>query len=480
MKGGFSWNKKTKRAWCEVIVPGTKSKQRLRRVIKADTEKLAYERFRTWRDAVLIAKGEPEVWTLRIYVARFWPLMKARYAPKGAQAVEEALTNRILPFIGDLPLSQITAPTLKDLKSQLINVGWKRKGAPEGEAPRPYAPGSINNAVATVKMLLRDAVGRELLAHYPVKAKVPREIEPVLAQELKPEEKTAFLDAFDDEVGFRRKFKADATLTTPEQIHAAAEVYFARFRAMRPVFVLALQTGLRRGDLLALKWSDVDLKAKRIRVVMQKTKVVAVIPISRTCRAALDVFRARTSSIGGTVVVSEEGKPIAVMTLIRYFRLAKQLAGITRRFRLHDTRHSFACDLLTAGESMQVVQKALGHKSVVTTMKNYGRVADSAIDKAGDRLDEVEAARTLRANTLPAAVAVAATGSPYHGAGKDGGPCPTRTDDSLLKSKSSESGKPGIEGSEQPGSSEDDPDPSPGSPRATPANTSANTRRGGR
>ncbi|MCL4810723.1 MAG: site-specific integrase, partial [Thermoanaerobaculia bacterium] len=148
----------------------------------------------------------------------------------------------------------------------------------------------------------------------------------------------------------------------------ATTAAFARFQALRPLFVVAFHTGLRRGDLLALAWSSVDLDAGVIRVTMQKTRKDAVIPISTACREALLACRARAPE-HPRVFSDADGHPVSETIFALAFSTAKVIAGITRRFRPHDMRHTFASQLASEGVSLQVIASALGHSTITLTQR---------------------------------------------------------------------------------------------------------------
>ena len=138
-------------------------------------------------------------------------------------------------------------------------------------------------------------------------------------------------------------------------------------------------------DILNLEWTQVDLDGGFIRLLMKKTKKWAVVPISTLCRAALKECRER-GVVSRYVFVNADGSRIADITLRRAFLRAKRIAGITRRFRFHDLRHTAACTLASAGVSLQVIQKILGHTSSKMT-ERYVRVNDAAVAEATRALD---------------------------------------------------------------------------------------------
>jgi integrase len=92
---------------------------------------------------------------------------------------------------------------------------------------------------------------------------------------------------------------------------------FERFRSLKPVFVVAIETGVRKMDRLSLEWTQVDLDGF-IRLLMKKTRKWAVVPISQLCRQALDECRARRV-MSRYVLVNHDGTRVA--------RSAKELAN---------------------------------------------------------------------------------------------------------------------------------------------------------
>jgi integrase len=85
----------------------------------------------------------------------------------------------------------------------------------------------------------------------------------------------------------------------------------------------------------------------------------------------------------------DEKSPFPVETLVRHFTLAKKLAGITRRFRFHDCRHTFASRLASRGVSLQVIQKALGHTSARMS-ERYARPDEHALATIRTALDSAK------------------------------------------------------------------------------------------
>lgn len=275
-----------------------------------------------------------------------------------------------------------------------------RRGRLHGYDARRVQPAYVNNCARTMKALMNHAVKRQFIPASPLTEKIRFEDVP-LPEQLNDDERLAFLGAFDDARGFKEDVasrRRDAHVVTSEHFKAPRRFGFGpspdsestmkcfeRFRSLKPIFVVALETGLRKMDLLNLEWTQVDLAGGFIRLLMKKTKKWAVVPISALCRSALEACCTR-HVVNRHVFVNDDGTRVADITLRRAFLRAKRIAGITRRFRFHDLRHTAACTLASAGVSLQVIQKILGHTSTKMT-ERYARVNDAADAEARRALD---------------------------------------------------------------------------------------------
>lgn len=151
---------------------------------------------------------------------------------------------------------------------------------------------------------------------------------------------------------------------------------------------LALCTGARAGELLALKWPDVDLEAGTIRITKNtsrdttKNEQFRTVPIYGE---ALELLRAerRKRRFDRDLVIrnSRTGKPYNYRS---HWEQAKREAGL-KDLRFHDLRHVAASDMAMAGETLGSVQAALGHSSPAMTNR-YAHYADSAISDLAKRM----------------------------------------------------------------------------------------------
>jgi integrase len=177
-----------------------------------------------------------------------------------------------------------------------------------------------------------------------------------------------------------------------------------------PLYVLALTTGLREGELLGLAWSDVDLGHRQARIHQQlqrqdgrlqlvDTKTSAsrhTVTLAEMAVAALQAHRERQMFArraagkrwqdSGLVITTGLGTPLEPRNAVRSFKAALKRAGLPDR-RFHDLRHSCATLLLAEGVPLKVVSEMLGHSTIRLTADTYSHVMPALQQAASDRFD---------------------------------------------------------------------------------------------
>jgi integrase len=139
------------------------------------------------------------------------------------------------------------------------------------------------------------------------------------------------------------------------------------FQSARPLVLCSLDTGLTRGDLIDLRWYQVDLSSNLIRIRRSKTGVPVHIPM--TARLAAELGALPRGEDQANVFVTLAGERRSETMVRRYFDIAKAIAGITRPFRFHDMRHDFASALARDGVSLLVIAQLLGHTTTRMTAR---------------------------------------------------------------------------------------------------------------
>ncbi len=293
----------------------------------------------------------------------------------------KALESYLLPRLGNVSLQELRASDLDSLYADLLRTGGRRK--------QGLSMTTVHHLHTVVNKLLHDAERKGLVTR-----NVAR-----LANA--PSLTTA------------RSKGPEMRVWSPDELtQFLASIEGNRNEAL---FRLLAMTGMRRGEVVALRWSDVDLAGCRL-TVNQAASVIGGeefvdVPKTRRSRRAIDLdpetvsllrqHRARqrelflmvgvTATASDRVFTNEVGDPIRPDSIGQAFRRLVGAAELPR-IRLHDLRHTHASHLLMAGINVKVVSERLGHASVSFTLDTYGHVMPG---------QQAEAAAAAAALVLP-------------------------------------------------------------------------------
>lgn len=174
-----------------------------------------------------------------------------------------------------------------------------------------------------------------------------------------------------------------------------------------PAFLVLLGTGLRRGELLALQWRDVDFEAKTLRISKglvrtgdglkiqdaKTEKSNRIVPLAPALVEVLKEHRKKMFEEGNygldrPVFCTRNGTHIVPRNLNRKFDQILRRAGI-EDVTLHSLRHTFATRLLELGENLKVVQELLGHARIAVTADTYSHVSQDLKRQAVEKIDRI-------------------------------------------------------------------------------------------
>ncbi|MFF0748568.1 tyrosine-type recombinase/integrase [Streptomyces sp. NPDC004267] len=186
----------------------------------------------------------------------------------------------------------------------------------------------------------------------------------------------------------------------------------ARKDPLYAAFVLAIALGFRRGEVVGLRWENVDLDKREIRVRTQRQRVAGevyeddpkgrrrkqTLPLPAICVAPLRWQRLKQAAAReragekwaetGYVFTTRTGQPIEPRNLYRSFTRVAKNAGL-RVVRLHDARHGTATLLTAAGVPPRVVMEILGHSQIAVTMNVYTHVVQDTQREAVSHIDRL-------------------------------------------------------------------------------------------
>ena len=258
---------------------------------------------------------------------------------------EAARVEYVRTRLGHVPVSAITA---KDVEATYEDLKGRRIG--KGDEARPLAVATINRYMKLLHAVLRLWVKRGLLLTSPA----------------------ASLELARENNARNRCLSADEE----SRLVKALPVW------LRPLIVVAMHTGMRRGELLALRWDDVDLASGQLHIRRDKAGDGRWVALNSE---ALDALRTakRRSIVSPLVFCTPEGHSLGT-NFKRYWQPAVKAAGLAD-FRFHDLRHTFASRLVARGVSSYIVQQAGGWRTA-SMMARYAHLDPATIRAAVELL----------------------------------------------------------------------------------------------
>lgn len=207
-----------------------------------------------------------------------------------------------------------------------------------------------------------------------------------------------------------RKKQIEIEPMNDQEVQLFLDACYRNERSYWEFFLCAFRTGMRLGELLGLKWSDIDWNQKFINVKRSykrgkydKTKTGNVRRVDMSdqliqgLKNLLTKRKKEALKIGKgnliDVVFHRNGKPMEQNHVRRVYKRVLKKAGI-REMRFHDIRHSYASLLLSNGQSPVYVKEQLGHSSIQMTVDIYGHLIPSSNRGAVNQLDSMKPSAT--------------------------------------------------------------------------------------
>ena len=298
----------------------------------------------------------------------FWyqNYVKPQIRPTTQANYEAKIYQHIIPELGKVPLNQLAQKDLQQFYARMKTSGWLIRTEQFGKG---LSDSMVRGLHAACRSALEKAVQEELIRTNPaVGCKLPpkrgREM-----QVLGREELQRFL------------------------IQAQAEGYYE-------LFLLDLCTGLRRGELLALQWDDLDFKSGTLtvnkRVYEVKGQLRVSVPKTRASIRRLvlppgvvEVLRQYRETVNSRWMFPspvKEDTPMTPGAVRRRLQIILERAGC-KRIRFHDLRHTFATLSLENGMDVKTLSSMLGHVSAATTLDIYTHVTGDMQSEAAAKID---------------------------------------------------------------------------------------------
>jgi integrase len=238
-----------------------------------------------------------------------------------------------------------------------------------------------------LKAALSKAVEWRMIQEHPLRTvKLLREDRKPRERYLTDEEEGRLMSALDRrEERFFQKRDAVIDWCQREDIQSPADPRAAGFYDyLQPLIILALETGMRWGELTTLEWGDVDLSRNRIglRGTLTKSSQSRTIPLTER---AVDLLQPWQRQTGGAGLVFESPRGGRLKSIRDSWTRVLVDAQI-EDFHFHDLRHTYASRLVAAGADLYVIKELLGHSTISVT-ERYSHVAESLMVSTVARLD---------------------------------------------------------------------------------------------
>ncbi len=314
--------------------------------------------------------------------------LSEEYTKSKGGSVRESTMNRdkgimekhIIPYLGDVLLDKLTVPVLQEWKDSINQKTDSKKNKEKLKIK------TKKNIYAVLRAMLNYAVKVDYLSKNPLDkidnfkdvTTIKREM-----QYYTPEEFTKFISA-------AREYAEKACTI------AAWDFYV--------FFAIAFYTGLRKGEIHALKWSDIDgsyLSVKRsitqklkggdvetppknqssIRTIQMPAPLIDILNKHKNRYAAIDRFTDDFRICGGT-------RPLRDTSIENANQKFAKLAGV-KKIRIHDFRHSHASVLVNNGINIQEVARRLGHSNIEITWNTYSHLYPKEEERATEILNKI-------------------------------------------------------------------------------------------
>ncbi len=296
---------------------------------------------------------------------------RTRLAPSTFAEYRRALLTHVSPRLGERTLASLRTEDVDAFIAELEAEG--------------KAPGTVRNILTPLRKMLGDAVRQgRLLANPAARADLPP-VQDFAGKEIPREHANAIRAALVD-------------LAPVDPLRNEPDLFFACF------FDVALGTGLRLGELRALRWGDVDRDRRVIRIErafsrreLKRPKTdagIRSVPLFGSVDEALRELAARAVERGRyapdeLIFATIHGTPLHESNFNRrVWHPALERAGLGGGgYRFHDLRHTCVSRLVAAGADVKLVQAVAGHSNPLITLKRYSHLLDARLSEAADRFD---------------------------------------------------------------------------------------------
>lgn len=295
--------------------------------------------------------------------------------------------NNLKQFFGKRLIRRITTESLKDYKIWRLQQGSKHPAYADKAETKSIKLSTVNRELSSMRRMMRYAFGRGwVLKDIFYNAKIiETSAEMERTRLLTLEEENRLLAACQGKRVITYERRKRGKTDEFEKVQAVHDLDNPHLKA---ILLLAIDGGLRRGEILKLRWEDFDFENGQIRILATHTKTERerVAPLS--ARAKAELLRIKKLSPGAS--------PFNFANFKRSFETAKRLAGIND-LHFHDLRRTAITRWIQQGVPLAFAGKLAGHTQQQTTLKHYTSPDSDIIREIAERMDAFH--QSLNSNT---------------------------------------------------------------------------------
>ena len=293
---------------------------------------------------------------------------KIKVRPSSHKTYRGYIDNHTKPNIGKIPLGKLSSLDLQKLYKKLLNGGRVERIEAKHQ-PKGLSAKTVRNINQVISSAMDFAIDQKLISTNPTNGCALPKLE-------------------------HREMKTLPTEQLASFLHEAKE------SGVFEMYYIELATGLRRGELMGLKWEDIDLERGTIQVRRQITRIdgeVVEAPLKtknsyRNISIGADAVQIlkdqRRKNNSEYVFPSPTGGPISPDSVLHMLHRVLKRAGLPR-IRFHDTRHTFATVALQNSADIKTISGMLGHYSAGFTLDTYAHVTTQAQRQAADTMANI-------------------------------------------------------------------------------------------
>jgi integrase len=300
---------------------------------------------------------------------------------------EGILENHLIPYFGNGKIAEIKRQNIQEFVGTLREKGLSSK--------------SIDNILKVLHQIFEDAEIENLIIRNPyLKIEKPKRRKPPVDY-LRTREISIFLEACTSIIQGKKIIQISKEKNPGDKKQGESINHYA-------LFYTDIFTGMRRGELLARKWADIDWINRKIHVgdslykgkfktpkseysvrnIDMGPRLIQILKDHRAVQNKVRLAAGKDWIDNDLIFCQNNGKPLDPDNLYhRDFKRILKRAGL-RSIQLHSLRHTFAAILISAGHSLKYIQNQMGHSSIQVTMDLYGHLMPEIHERAAEKTED--------------------------------------------------------------------------------------------